>query len=236
MPKVDIVIPVYRNAATLPALASSLDRVCRGAGWDFTILFVIDACPQGSEKIAEALAAGHPEIAVYPLERNLGQHRAIWFGLRQAKGDFTFIMDADLQDPPEALPALLPPLAEQGGVVFAGRRGRYESRSRLLSSKVFKTLLHWATGIPKDAGLFLVMDRAARERILQEPLPQPFLQAMIGCLKIPSRSIPVERSRRPEGTSSYRGLDRWKLGIGALLAVGRYRLRKRGTKAGGWKE
>src|SRR6185437_4466754 len=98
------------------------------------------ASPDNSRDVAAELAAVHPEIRVVELARNVGQSRTILTGLSYARGSMAVVMDADLQDPPEAVPALLEMLQRDAGMeaVFATRMNRYSSRSRHVTSRLFK--------------------------------------------------------------------------------------------------
>jgi glycosyltransferase involved in cell wall biosynthesis len=152
------------------------------------------------------------------LERNVGQHAAVLTGMARARGEFVVVMDADLQDPPEAIPALLERLKRDGDVVFAGRRGAYEGRGRLVSSRLFKRVLSLLTGVPPDAGMFFAANRRAVETLLGLDGPSPFVVAMIGAAGLRSSSVPVRRSRATHSSytpllrvrSALRGL-RWAL-------------------------
>jgi len=104
-------------------------------------------------------------------------------------------------------------------VVFAGRRGKYESSLRLFSSRLFKSFLHWSTGIPRDAGAFLLMTREARIALRQAKFRSAFLPGMVGALKLSNISVPVHRQARPAGTSSYRGTDRLRVGLKAIASL-----------------
>jgi polyisoprenyl-phosphate glycosyltransferase len=133
--RVAVVTPVYGNAPTIDELtrrvATTLDSV--PLGW--SLRFVVDASPDDSLAVAHGLAATDPRLSVTSLTANVGQNRALLAGLAAEDGgaDAWVCLDADLQDPPEAAPALLARLAQGDvGVVFAGRRGAYESRSRLV--------------------------------------------------------------------------------------------------------
>jgi polyisoprenyl-phosphate glycosyltransferase len=212
---VAVVVPVYRNADTVAELHGRLSAALGAEAVSF--VFVDDACPAGSAAVLEAVAAADPRVTVVSLPRNRGQHRAILAGLAQVDAEWTVVLDADLQDPPEAVPLLLA-RARAGGVdaVFGGRRGRYEPRLRLVTSRLFKHTLALLTGLPRDAGLFVVLHRRLVARVLALRGPEPFLTAMIACTRAPTTSVAVERAARPSGRSAYRSVDRLRAGAHAV--------------------
>ncbi len=216
-PAISIVLPVYRNADTLRELARGLKDVLERRCLSYEIIFVEDACPENSLAILTQLAQEDSRIAVLALERNIGQHRAVLTGLSYARGNQIVVMDADLQDPPEAIPDLLNKMQEGYAAVFAGRRGVYESRDRLIASRLFKWLLHWVAGTPVDAGLYVAINREMVERLLRLEVSHPFVVAMIGCTRLPLASLPILRRQRAGGRSAYSSLERLKTG---LLAIG----------------
>jgi glycosyltransferase involved in cell wall biosynthesis len=159
------------------------------------------------------------------LARNVGQQQAVLAGLAHARGAWTVVIDADLQDPPEAIPALLARGRDGYAAVFAGRRGRYESRGRLLTSRLFKRLLSVLSGVPADAGIFVAMHRSLVERLLQMDRDMPFLVAMIGCAGLPMTSVPVVRAARANGVSAYSSWARLKSGWRGMAYVLAWRWR-----------
>jgi hypothetical protein len=180
---------------------------------------VVDGCPDGSGALMERLSERYPRVAAVVLGQNGGQQRAVLTGLSRAKGTFSVVLDADLQDSPEAIPKLLAGLERGYDAVFAGRRGNCQPGFRKLSSKLFKSLLRCLCGVPSDAGLFVGVSRAMAEKILNMRTGQPYVLGMIGCAGLPMTSVPVERRPRPCGTSSYTFFGRLKAGIGALTTV-----------------
>lgn len=218
IPEITIVVPVYRNAESLHELYRRLRSVLDNLHPSYEMLFVNDACPT-SLAVLQELARLDPQVAVLALERNVGQHRAVLAGLAHARGKWLVVLDADLQDPPEAIPDLLTKLKDGPAAVFAGRRGRYESTLRLLGSRLFKRLLHLVCGVPTDAGLFVAMNRQMVERLLPFGLSSPSVVAMIGCIGLPLTSIPVVRVRRPSGRSAYSFWKRFKTGCLTILWV-----------------
>jgi glycosyltransferase involved in cell wall biosynthesis len=204
---VSVIAPVYGNAETLPALhrriISALDGGLR------EIVFVDDGSPDDSYEVMRALSERDCRVRAIRRPRNGGQHLAVLQGLRQSRGEWSVVMDADLQDPPEAIPLLLSTARDGHDVVFAGRRGRYEPRLRLASSRLFKRTLAAATGLPPDAGMFFAASRRAVERVLEMDGPPPFVVAMIGRAELTTASVPVERSPAL-GRSGYSPVDRMR--------------------------
>ena len=199
---VALVTPVYQNAATLEALSRRVGAALGDRPW--TLRFVVDASPDDSLAVAHGLAAADARLAVTALPANVGQNCALLAGLAasDAGAGAWVCLDADLQDPPEAVPALLDRLAAGDvGVVFAGRRGAYERRSRMVTGTLHRAAMARLTGLPPDAGAFLAMDRPSRDRLLA--LGPPGIVAGVGAARIPCASVPVVRAVRPAGRSAW---------------------------------
>ena len=217
---ISVVVPVHRNATTVAELSRRIGETCLANHLAFEVLFVDDASPDASLETLRALASTDERVGVVALESNVGQNRAVVAGLAHARGRTVVIMDADLQDPPEAIPRLVAGLAGFP-VVFGGRRGTYQSRWRMLTSYVFKRLL-WAGSrmrIPPDAGLFVALRPEAVERILASCGSDPYVVGAIARSGCATTSVPVERARRNDGTSSYQGPRRARVAWRALATM-----------------
>ena len=202
-PDVSVLLPVFHTETFIPELARRITRTIEGSGRSCELLFVDDASPDGAEKMLAGMAARDPRISAIVLERNAGQHRAVYTALRFARGGAVVVMDADLQDAPEHIPILLEKLDSGFGVAFAGRRGRYESLSRLVLSKGFKWILHLVSGSPPDAGMFFACTDDAVRRLLRMRTSEPQLVAMLGQIGLPTAAVPLQRFTRPGGVSGY---------------------------------
>ena len=209
-----------RNAATLDELARRIGTALAGRSWRLRL--VVDACPAGSDAVARALADTDARITVTELAANVGQHAALRRGLAdEPDADAWVCLDADLQDPPEAVPALLERLAERD-VVFAGRRGGYESPGRRLTGRAHRLLVAALTGLPPDAGAFLALGPRARAAVLSLAGAQaPSLVVAVGPrttsgagLRVASR--PVARTPRPVGASAWSSRARMRHSVRTL--------------------
>lgn len=201
--EVSVVLPVYRNRATLDELHRRLSAALSGMSLPYELIFVDDACPEGSAAGLAEIAARDPRVRAISLPRNVGQQRAAWVGLSAAGGAWSVVMDADLQDPPEAIPALLSAAAPGVDAVLAAWRGRYEGKGRLLTSRLFKILREKLTGYPRDAGMFFALRRPLVEEILRHDVPHPFLPSLVALSGRRFVTVPVERASRPSGESAY---------------------------------
>ncbi len=215
---VSVVIPVYTNAPTLCELHRRLTAVLEQTTDRYEILFVDDACPANSITVLRELNTRDAHVGVLRLAHNVGQNRAVLTGLAHTRGDVAVVMDADLQDPPEAIPTLLAALTGNVAAVFAGRRGAYEGRQQLVTSWLFKHLLYLLSGrrIPPDAGLFVAIRRQIITRLLAFDIPQPYVVGLMGRTRLSLRSIPVLRHANHERTSGYTTWKRLALAWRAL--------------------
>jgi glycosyltransferase involved in cell wall biosynthesis len=227
---ISIVVPVYRNADTLPPLHARLTAVL-GEDAGVELIFVDDACPAGSGAVLDRLAEGDSRVRVRRLARNVGQHRAIVEGLRAARGRIVIAMDADLRDPPEAVPDLLAAIDAGHDVVFCGRAGAYASAGRRLTSRIYKRLQRWLTGVPIDAGSYVALRREVVDRVLAMPAGPQTIAAAIGMAGGHMASLPRRRPARPLGRSAYSSRMRLSLALGSLWWIVKRRLFGAGGRA-----
>jgi glycosyltransferase involved in cell wall biosynthesis len=200
---ISVILPLYMNAETLRELHERVRDTLEHHCLPYEIIFVDDASPDSSMSILDCIAQRDEHVLIISLEKNIGQHHAALAGLTYCRGEWAIIMDADLQDAPEAIPHLLMKGQEGFAAVFAGRRGKYDSGIRLLTSRIFKRIIHGLCGVPKDAGMFIAIHRALIDQLLTIPGRRHSLPAMIGCVGLPMISIPIARARRPSGKSAY---------------------------------
>lgn len=221
---ISVVLPIYNNGPTLGELHRRLRRVLdEYIPAPFELIFVVDASPDDSSAILAKLAESDPAVRVIALASNVGQNRALMQGLAVAQGDWIVLMDADLQDPPEAIAALIGAAQEHNCPVFAGQRGRYQEQGRMVTSRTYKRLLSFLTGLPPDASSFVALPRRTRDELLSFHETNPIVVALIGCTRGVKRSIPIAKQSRPVGHSGYTSWKRLRLAFRGLKCVARHR-------------
>jgi putative glycosyltransferase len=101
--KLSIVTTLYRSSATVDAFYRRAVAAAEGLTRDFEIVMVDDGSPDNSLDIACTLANEDGRVRVVELSRNFGHHKAMMTGMTHARGELVFLIDSDLEEPPELL-------------------------------------------------------------------------------------------------------------------------------------
>jgi len=224
--KVTILVPVYRNAATLRSLYEQVRAAVAQANASARFVFVDDAGGDGSLDIIRGLAQDDPDVVLVVNRSNCGQQRAIRKGLAHAEGQDVIVMDADLQDPPSAIPLLLARLWDSGAdAVFATRTGVYQSRLRMVESQLYRALVCRMASLPRGAGGFVALRGALAARLVASGNSRFHLAGMIGCHATAIEAIQVQRNYRTAGQSAYTGRMRLTTALSNFVCILEERLR-----------
>ncbi len=143
-----VVIPVYNEEQVLPALFARLYPALDGLGLSYEVLFVNDGSRDRSVPMLREQFAARPDVTrVVLFNGNFGQHMAIMAGFEQSRGERVVTLDADLQNPPEEIAALLAAMDRGHDYVGSIRRDRQDSAFRRWASKAMNGLRERITHI-----------------------------------------------------------------------------------------
>lgn len=165
-PRLSIVVPAFNERDNLRPFVSRLAAALAHESVGWTLFLVDDGSSDRTGEEIRAINRADPRVVGLVLSRNFGKERAIAAGLSRASGDATVILDADLQHPPEVIPALLASWRAGHEVVFAQRADRrYQGRVRRLYSTLFYRIFSRLAGLrlPPGVGDFVLLDRKAAD-------------------------------------------------------------------------
>lgn len=206
IPEITLVIPVLNEAAGLDALVAELNKCLDGQDFAWSVLFVDDGSSDGTLKRIRALNAADPRFSAISFSRNFGKEVAIAAGLRHARGDAVVIIDADLQHPPDMVPAFVDAWRKGAKIVFGQRQSREsDSWARRLYSRLFHFVFrHIAqTRLPLGVVDFLLMDRQAVDAINKLGERTRFSKGLYAWIGFPSTVVPFESHDRFVGKSRW---------------------------------
>jgi glycosyltransferase involved in cell wall biosynthesis len=215
MSLVSVVVPVFNEEQVLPELHERLRTALAGVEGGYEVLYVDDGSTDRSAEIAAEWARTEPNVTLIQLSRNFGMEIAMSAGLDHARGAWTVLMHADLQDPPELIPDMLRSAdEEEADVVFARRIGRDESRLKRLLATGFYAMMRSLARVPYQgqAGDFRLMSRRVTDTLRTMPERRRFLRGMVAWVGF--KQVPIEyrrAGRQAGGGASYPALFRLSL-------------------------
>jgi dolichol-phosphate mannosyltransferase len=197
-PALSVTIPCFNEEAGLPELYRRVTATCREViGDDYEVILVNDGSRDGTWNAIKTLSELDPHVIGIDLSRNFGHQAALTAALTLSRGERIFILDADLQDPPELLGAMMTAMDDGADVVYGKRRTRAgETRRKKITAKIFyRVLAHLIDfDIPTDAGDFRLMSRRVLVALLSMPEAHRFIRGMVSWIGF--RQVPLEYDRQ----------------------------------------
>ena len=205
MPIISVVSPVYGCCGSLNSLYTQLKDALSIISDDFEIIFVNDASPDDSWSVIQRLVAKDSRVKGINLTRNFGQHKAIAAGLAHAKGDWTVVMDCDLQDQPKEIIKLYNKALEGYDAVFGQRIGRQHSRGKRWASRAFIAVYDYLSDSKTDPtiGNFSIISRKVVDGLKdlkEQHHPYTFFVIWLGFKRT---YVEIEHAKRDIGESTY---------------------------------
>jgi len=217
---ISIVSPVYRGENLLKELVERLVAVLENMEQEYEIILVDDFSPDKSWLKILEICAANPNVRGLKLSRNFGQHYAITAGLEVSKGKWIVVMDCDLQDVPEEIPALYAKAQEGNYVVQARRENRKDPFLKRQLSVLFYKTLTWLTGTCHDPAIanFGIYHRKVIDAVCSMKEKIRYFPTMVKWVGFSSDTVNVQHSQRKEGKSSYNIRRLMHLALDIILA------------------
>jgi dolichol-phosphate mannosyltransferase len=218
--KLSIVSPVYRAEKMVHMLVERIVKSVTTITEDFEIILVNDASPDASWSVIEHECAQDKRVKGINLSRNFGQHYAITAGLHYAKGEWVVVMDCDLQDRPEEIPALYQKALEGYDIVYARRVDRQDKGLKKLSSTIFHKTFDWLSGSTTDKTIanFGIYKQCVIAEYNRMPELARSFGTLIRYLGFTKTTIDVQHAERAEGKSSYNLYKLLKLSFDVIIS------------------
>ncbi len=209
-----IVLPVYNEQEVLPVLFEVLPEVLKKIGCDYELIFVDDGSRDSTRQILDRVASQDSRVKVLGFSRNFGQQAAITAGLDFAEGDAVVVMDADMQDPPELLVAMVEQFKQGFDVVSTQRIARDgESVFKKWTASAFYAFMQWAIDkrLPPQCGDFRLFSRGAVQAIRQFREQHRFMRGLVAWLGLRETIVQFHRPARAAGETKYSPIKLFQL-------------------------
>ncbi len=202
-----MVVPCYNEESVIEETHKRLSLACVDAvGADYAIVYVNDGSHDRTWELLERIAADDPRVVAVKLSRNFGHQIALTAGLSFAAGERILMIDADLQDPPELLGAMMAEMDKGADVVYGKRTERQgETAFKKITASLFYRVLSRLTDIdiPQDVGDFRLVNRRVLDALLSLPEQHRFVRGMVAWLGYNQVAFPYVRNERYAGETKY---------------------------------
>jgi polyisoprenyl-phosphate glycosyltransferase len=205
--KIAILIPLYNEAAVLPELMNRLEFLISQTKIEIDVMFVDDGSTDDTARILQSAIFEKEKFSAVFLSRNFGHAKALTAGLAYVgeANDAIFIIDGDLQDPPELLENFVIKMNEGFDVVYGIRNKRKEGYFKKLCYKYYYKLLRQFANIkmPLDAGDFSLISKRVVKQLNNLPEESRYLRGLRSWVGFNQCGILYDRDKRNAGNSKY---------------------------------
>jgi glycosyltransferase involved in cell wall biosynthesis len=220
-PEVSVVVPCYDEEHSLENLHREICAAFEGAGQTFEVIYVDDGSTDGTPGVLAALHARDERVEVIQQRRNRGKASALAAGFAHARGPVICTVDADLQDDPAELPALVQQVQRgEHDLIVGWKRQRNDPITKVFPSRVFNWMLRRLSPAKLhdfNCGLKVLSADVARAAPLYGDLYR-FLPAFAAAQGFDVTETPVNHRPRQHGNSKY-GAGRFLRGFLDLFTV-----------------
>ena len=217
---ISIVIPLYNEEAVFHKLVKSLDALLSTLDYNVEVVLVDDGSTDSTTILMKQLALFNSKYSCVFLSRNYGHQIALSAGLAQARGtDGVYIIDGDLQDPPELLPVFYKKMKEGFDVVYGIRKKRKEPFFKRMQYHIFYRIQRIVTSIdiPMDSGDFAFLSRRVVDILNNMPEESKFIRGQRAWIGLEQVGIEYERDKRIDGKSKYSFKMLFKLALDGIF-------------------
>jgi glycosyltransferase involved in cell wall biosynthesis len=223
-PTLSVVVPVYNEAESLPALRAALERVLTKLRVSYEIILVDDGSADDTWKVLKAWHKSDQRVRAFRFARNFGKEAALSAGIFNSRGDAVVLMDSDLQHPPVIIPRFIEKWREGYDMVYAMRTSREgDSAIRRGATGAFYRLFARIADVdlPPGAGDFRLLDRKVVDILNRMPERLRFMKglyAWAGCHHV---GVPYDPPPRRHGRSAMSMRRLTGFGLDGIVAFSR---------------
>ncbi|MCL1863086.1 MAG: glycosyltransferase family 2 protein [Defluviitaleaceae bacterium] len=201
-----VVVPVFNEEEVVVETYKRLTAVMQSMAEPYEIIFINDGSRDRSAEIIAGFCNSDKSIRLISFSRNFGHMAAISAGMEYASGDAIFIIDADLQDPPEIFPQMAQKWREGYHVVYGQRKKREgETLFKKASAKIFYRFIRRMTDVemPVDTGEFRLIDKKVNEAVKKLPEKSRYIRGLVSWVGFKQTAIMYVRNERFAGQTKY---------------------------------
>ena len=205
-PIYSVVIPAYNEEEVIEETYKRLTAVMAGMNEPYELIFVNDGSRDRTAEIIAGFCAKDSHVRLINFTRNFGHMPAITAGMDNVRGQAVFVIDADLQDPPELFPEMAARWKEGYHVAYGKRvKRKGEGLFKKITAKIFYRFIRRLTTVdlPSDTGEFRLIDRRVCEAVSRLPEKHRYIRGLVSWVGFKQIAVEYVREERFAGETKY---------------------------------
>jgi len=206
MPVYSVVVPCYNEQEVITETYNRLTKVMTDMGETYELIFVNDGSKDNTAHIIAGFCENDASAVLINFARNFGHMPAISAGMEYSRGQAVFVIDADLQDPPELFPEMAAKWKEGYHVAYGKRiKRKGESIFKRMTAKIFYRFLRSMTTVdlPSDTGEFRLIDRKVCDAVNKMPEKNRYIRGLVSWVGFNQIAVEYVREERFAGVTKY---------------------------------
>lgn len=219
--KISVIIPCYNEQGNIESMYTRLSKVFKKLPYDYEFVYVDNGSVDNSAIIFAALAKKDKHVVILTLSRNFYKSQGAYTaGIDYVEADAAILIDGDIQDPPEMIPALIKKWEAGYDVVYGSRVKRNDSMFRRVAYKIFYRIFKKLSyiNIPVDAGDFSLMDRKVVDIFKLMPEKNRYIRGLRAWVGFKNIGVPYARQERHRGFTTNSFIDNIRWAIFAIFS------------------
>jgi len=218
---ISVVVPLYCEESNIDYLFERLEAVLERLDSTYEIVCVDDGSYDNTIQALQVQRQRNDRIKIVALSRNFGKELALTAGIDYARGAAVVPIDADLQDPPELIEALVAKWKEGYDVVYAKRRSRQGETwlKRATANSFYRVMERMSkVPIPRDTGDFRLLDRRVVDVLKQLPERTRFMKGLFAWVGYRQAEVLYDREPRHSGETKWNYWRLWNFAIDGIVS------------------
>ena len=218
---ISVVIPSYNEEENINELYNRIQKIFSKINIvDYEIIFIENGSSDKSLSILKQINSKDQKVKIISLSRNFGYQNAIFAGLDYSKKDNVFILDGDLQDPPELVEEFIKKIGDGYDVVYGVKKKREATLIKKIGYKIFYYFYQKLSEIyvPKEVGEFCLINRKVVNHLLKLNEKNLFLRGLRSWMGFKQIGIEYSRFDRNKGNPKFSFYDAFVLGLDGIIS------------------
>ena len=214
-----VIVPCFNESANIDNTFKRVELNIKKITDNYEIIFVDDGSTDNSFKILNEISEKNPHLKIIRFSRNFGHQYAIYAGIVSSSGEGIFLIDADLQDPPEKFQEMFDKWSSGYDVVYGVRKSRKGNFFKKILYSSYHKIFRWLSDLDNQADLadFCLMDKKIKEVFLEFKEKNLYFRGLRSWVGFKQIGIPYERDNRNLGETKYSLIKLFQLALDGIL-------------------